>query len=138
MSSAIEEELHRCHRDWSSENGLRRDEARNWQYELYQMKTDLPRLKTAIDCHEAALAEHAMNIRLYDAMLAEQEHIVAVSHGKPFCDDLPDLGNRIEREESVHWKHADRHDLLKQHHYDVMKHWRALMKAFSECEFPPQ
>jgi hypothetical protein len=138
MSPAIEQELHSTHREWSSENGLRRDEVRNWQYELYQMKTGLPRLTAAIECHEAALAEHAMNVRLYDAMLSEQEHIVAVSHGKPPCDDLPDLGSRVAREESLHLKQAERHDLLKQHHYEVLKHWRGLMKAISQCEVPPQ
>jgi hypothetical protein len=138
MSAAMEQELHNVHREWISENGLHRDEVRNWQYELYNMKSELPRLKAALDCHESALAEHAKDAREYGMVLAAEEHIVAASHGRTPCEDVPDLCTRIAHEEQLHLKHADQHDLLKEHHYEVLKHWRALLKSLDQCEIPPE
>jgi hypothetical protein len=138
MTLCIEQEMHVIHREWMSENLLRRSEIRNWQYEFYQLTSELPKLQNAIKCHEAALADHAMHVRLYDAQLAEQEHALVVGLDQSGDNHMSDLTKRITLEECGHQQHADRHDLLRLHHYEVLKHWRALMKALDHCEFPPQ
>jgi hypothetical protein len=138
LESCLDDAMHRMHREWASENALRRDQLRIWQYELYQLKCDLPRLQAAIDCHERALAEHATHVRLYDLTLSEQEHVIAASRTKQPCGDQPPLSSRAPVEESEHLKQSDRHELLKQHHVEVMKHWLSLMKALSKCDVPGQ
>lgn len=138
MSPDMEQDLHRTHSEWSSENGLRRDETRQWQYELYKLKADLPRLHAALECHETALADHAAAIREYDAALKAEEHILAESHGKAYCEDLPALAEHVGREEAAHLQIADLHELVKEHHFEVLKHWHELIHALMKCDRPPQ
>jgi hypothetical protein len=137
MTLCLEQEMHATHREWMSENALRRSEARNWQYEFYQLQNELPKLQVAIACHAVTLAEHAAGVRDYDVQLAEQEHVLAADVAAHH-ESLPELATRIALEESDHLHQAECHDLLKLHHYEVLKHWRALMKALDHCEFPPQ
>jgi hypothetical protein len=137
MTLCLEQEMHATHREWMSENALRRTEARNWQYEFYQLQNELPKLQAAIAYHAAALADHAMDVRRYDVQLAEQEHVLAVDY-PAHREDLPALATRLTLEECDHQHQAECHDLLKYHHFEVLKRWRALMKALDRCEFPPQ
>jgi hypothetical protein len=137
MPSALEHELHNAHREWNSENNLYRDEVRIWRYELYNMKTELSRLNVALDCHENCLAEHARGIREYARAISADEHIVAACPSATPCEDVPLLCSRIAHEEQTHLKHADQHELLKQHHFEVLKRWRALVKSLNQCEILP-
>lgn len=133
MIPKLLETMHHDHQAWRSENGLWRDEVRNWRNELNKVKSDLPRLQADVDAHERALADQAAAFRLYDEQLSKQEHIVATCQAGAPCEDQPPMPCRHANEEVDHQQQADRHDRIKQHHYRVMKHWRALMKAFAEA-----
>lgn len=139
MSPDREQEIHHNHLEWISENGLHRDETRIWQYDLYQLMPELAVLTTALHCHEVALADHAAAIRDHGDKLKAEEHILAVSHQALLCEDLPTLTERVRLEEATHSTIADRHEAIKQHHFEILKHWNALMHALRACECrPPQ
>lgn len=133
MTSELRETLHNDHTAWRSESDLWRDEVRNWQHQLYEVKTDLTRLQSYIDAHEFALVDQAEAIRQYDERLSEHEHIVAKCSAGASCEDQPPMLCRHADEESLHQRQVERRDRIKQHHYRVMKNWRALMKALAEA-----
>lgn len=134
MKSTIGEQMHEAHLEWASENALHRDELRAWQYELYQLISGLPELKTALEQHEKILADHAQHIWLYDNMLRKEKHIVAGSFAETLCEDKPPIGGRASKEQLEHEKQNRRHEAIKGHHHDVMTHWLALLKALDRCD----
>lgn len=130
MTSKLEEQMHHEHREWVSENDFRLDEVRNWQYELYQVKSELPRLQVSLENHERALAEQAVAVRAYKDRLGVEERILAMDQA--CCDEQSPPAARYAQEVELHQKESERHERVKRHHRQVMKQWLKLMNALSE------
>ena len=125
-----EETMHREHLEWKSENDLWLDEVRTWQFELYQVKSEAPRLQASLESHEKALAKQAEAIRTYKERLGKEEHILAMDQA--CCDEQPPPDTRFAHEVELHQKESERHDRIKRHHRQVMKQWLKLMNVLGE------
>jgi hypothetical protein len=126
----MNETMHKDHVAWRSDNSLWCDELRNWQYDFYKAKGDLPRLEAYIEAHERALASHAGAIRFYAEELQKHERVIASESGGTPDQCAPGL---THGEEAVrHQQQSQLHARIKAHHHKVMKQWRSLIKVLQE------
>ncbi len=130
MISKLEETMHQQHLEWKSENDLWLDEVRIWQFELYQVKSDAPRLQANLENHERALAAQAEAIRAYKERIGKEERILATDQA--CCDEQAPPNARFAHEVELHQKELERHDRIKRHHRQVMKQWLKLMNVLGE------
>jgi multidrug resistance efflux pump len=131
MIANLTEIMHQLHTQRRAENGLWRDEVRNWEYDLYNVRSQVPSLQADFVSHERALAEQATAIRNYNDQLTRQEHLLAAGvASQPECD--AELQCRQAEEAELHRSETAHFERVKRHHYNVMKHWRALVKALNE------
>jgi hypothetical protein len=132
MTTQLLEKLHRDHRKWHSENSLWRDELRNWQYELYRATEGIAQLKSDLDAHGNALANHAAVIRLYDDELRKHELALARQTEDSRNEGPAVMSDEHALDEQHHHDRLVNHQRVKEHHHNVMKHLRGLLKALNE------
>jgi hypothetical protein len=133
MSADQLETMHRDHAEWRSENGLWREEVRNWEYDFYRAKGALADLGRNFEAYDSELATYAASINLYDEELHAHEHEMAQRqlHSRP-GDPPQGPSEKHARGAEHHARQRQRHDAVKERHHRIMKHWNALMKALEE------
>lgn len=123
------ERMHQEHVQWKSENELWREQVRSWEFETYKAIEDLPNLQKALRDYEQELERHAASLQLREQILNEHEHALSKFEQGDASSELVPLESDHSAERQKHEDHKRVHELKRSQHLQIMKDWRALLKA---------
>jgi hypothetical protein len=132
MMTNTHQRMHQDHLDWRSNNAFWSEEVRTWRNELEDAKGGVARLRSDLEAMECCIECHAAaNLTYEHQMLNHERSLAAYERGA--LDQRPLAANAMHAEEAVrHCQQQNMHDRIKTHHHNVMKRWRALLKALKE------